>query len=142
MNPKVDNTNLVVNAEETYHFLGSLILQFGSCLISWTDGDSTQFDILFTMPMTGDGGRLLQGGIHPGYLYVSIMRLGAFAFEWRDRHESSRSYYAEKLLNDPDDQSVTSEKLAELLNGVRKFMFDAYNNPTAKAERAGIVVPK
>ena len=74
----------------------------------------THYDILFDYDVLSLG--FIQGGIKDDYLFVSIMRIGAFAFKIDD--EKHAGYIAEKLFNGRLDSSV--EKLTELINGIIK----------------------
>jgi len=115
---KIDNNKLAVNAPETYEYVASVLKNAGNCLITWTDGRSVQFDILFVLrpKMAPDQLNTLQGGITSAYLFVSIMRLGAFAF--RTGGGSGQNYYAEKL-GVPFD---VGHELAALINGIRALV--------------------
>lgn len=73
-------------------------------------------DVLFTLrPVTF--GRI-DGGIHGSRdLFVSVMRRGSFGFAVGST--SSAGYYAEKLNM---GGGITTEKLAELINGIRMLI--------------------
>ena len=114
-----DESGTVINDEETYGVLAEMLLMGRSVVIAWTDREDTQLDIF--MRLNAEQYGPVQGGITGTYLYVAIMRVGAFAF---DPHgESSPEYYAEKF--GMEAISVTTEKLAELLNGIRKAIKNA-----------------
>ena len=103
----------VLNGPLTYKFIAEALKFNGSILIGWTDDVYTHFDILFKY-RTVFAGTNIQGGIRSNDLFISIMRKGSFGFEVNGQKKSS-GYIAEKLnLNN----SVTTEKLAELINGV------------------------
>ena len=60
----------------------------------------------------------MQGGLAGDDLFVAVMRRGAFGFAiWNQ--ESSAGYVGEKLNLDAG-HNETTEKLAELINSVRK----------------------
>lgn len=88
-------------------------------IIPWNDGHSSLHDVLFTYQPTTSfeyaPNKYLQGGIRVTDLFVSVMRVGAFAFNVNN--ESSADYVAEKLNH---SLNVTIEELTKLINGVRK----------------------
>lgn len=105
-----DQYEVVTNSEDTYNAVAACLRDHGSVIIAWTDGEGTQFDILFTLKPLQCGP--VQGGIRgPSDLFVSIMRIGAFAFELGES-DTHPAYYAEKI-------GVGGAQLAELINGVR-----------------------
>jgi len=114
----------IINGEETYSDIAEILLNTGnlldgnSVLIGWTDENMTHFDILFSLYINKQGTNI-QGGIRDTDLFVSIMRLGAFGFEI-NKKEIHYGYISEKLFLRGD--SITNEKLGELINGVRKHL--------------------
>ncbi len=119
---KRDEDGVVHNNIVTYVKIAQLLLQNGSILISWTDEEGSQLDILFTLlkfPPIGP----IQGGLKSDYLYVSIMRIGAFGFRVEDTTTTSE-YYKEKLGM---TSNVTTDKLTELINGVRKELSNDFS---------------
>lgn len=111
-----DNFEEVINGPETYARIAEIINRDGSVLIGWTDGDMTHLDILFTSGVTGFGH--FQGGVNPSDIFVSIMRKGAFGFE-SNSADTHAGYYNEKLGG---GMGSTAEKLAELINEVKKLL--------------------
>lgn len=90
-----------------------LLYEKRSVIIGWTDGRTTHHDVMFTLEPFSHGN--LQGGLHGiGYLYVSIMRIGAFAFQLVD-HPLSPDYVSEKLRVGGE----TASALAALITAVR-----------------------
>ena len=104
----------IYNGEDTYQEIIHYLNESGRFLIGWTDQLGTHFDILFVNTCSYEGTNK-QGGIRPrSDLFVSIMRIGCFAFEIGKT--SHPSYYGEKLgLGD----NATTEKLTELINEIR-----------------------
>ena len=118
---RTDEYGCVLNGPETYNGIAALLREHGSCIVPWTDEEGTQFDILFNVfrvpeQMVSHGLGLIQGGLNSRDLFISIMRVGAFAFE-REKTDTHASYYAEKLRIPAGGH--TSEKLAELFNQVK-----------------------
>lgn len=112
---KRDKYGVVINTKENCKSIAKIVLENGSILISWTDGLGSQLDILFTLlfyPPIGNP----QGGIQSNYLFISIMRMGAFGFGVEDA-KTTGGYYSEKL---GIKSGATANKLADLINGVRK----------------------
>jgi len=108
----------VVEGEKTYKTVADIIKKTGSCLVGWNDQDLTHFDILFTLKPQFKGN--IQGGINPPeYLFVSIMRIGAFAFKIKRQTPLFVTYVDEKLgyavkgLGTPTKQRIT-----DLINGI------------------------
>src|SRR3990167_9011938 len=115
---KYDEYGEVINAPETYKGIAEE-LSGNAVLVGWTDEMGTHFDILFTLNALPYGTNI-QGGIRPSTdLFVSIMRWGAFAFEVSDE-DTHAGYFDEKLSARGPMGQATSEKLAELINGVKK----------------------
>jgi len=113
-----DEYGEVINGKNTYTEIANDLKEVGkSVLIGWTDQNSTHFDILFTFQPKVEGTNI-QGGVRGTDLFVSIMRRGAFGFEIanEDTHES---YYDEKLGG---GLGSTAEKLAELINEIKKLL--------------------
>jgi hypothetical protein len=122
------------NSEELYKWIAEGLRANKPVLIGWTDGRSTHFDILFTYtPIVNRNqlfGETLVGGIplsmifHGGIshtdLFVSIIGLGSFGFDINDI-DTYPNYYDEKLSGNRIGK-VTSEKLADLINGVKKYL--------------------
>lgn len=111
-----DSYGEVINGNETYRGIAEELESNAVC-VGWTDQDGTHLDILFTLKPLGYG--TFQGGIAPRRdLFVSIMRVGAFAFEINDM-DTDPGYYAEKLARGNFFGSAATA-LADLINGVRR----------------------
>lgn len=119
MPTKLDEYGTVVNDEATYQDIAEKLRTGNAVLIPWTDGHGTQLDILFVWSklytMTP---RLIQRGIRPTDLFVSIMSWGAFGFEI-EKEDTYPGYYAEKLRLSGD---TLTEAFAELVNGVKRLL--------------------
>lgn len=117
-----DDYGEVINGEGTYAGIAE-DLKVKSVIVGWSDGKGTHLDVLFSSGAIRFGSQI-QGGIRPASdLFVSIMRMGAFAFDpfTTDTHPT---YYDEKLAR----QSLGSEcaeALAELINGVKRHLINA-----------------
>ena len=105
-----DEWKQVVNGQDTYTDLARRLLNTGSVIVGWTDQIATHHDILFTYKPSQAGD--LQGGLSGPMLYVSVMRIGAFAF--RSGQVLHHDYVAEKL------GLLSTEAMTELINGVLK----------------------
>jgi hypothetical protein len=110
----IDEYGEIINSHETYSNIAEFLNFASSCFIGWTDGKATHHDILFTLSPSSFG--RFQGGIKPNYLFVSIMRVGAFAFRIED--QSEWEYYDEKLTGNFGEE--LGIKIAELINGVKR----------------------
>lgn len=118
--PNFDAWQEVVNGSETYAVIASELADHQCCIVGWTDCQSTHLDVLFTLSPNQFGS--VQGGIRgAGYLFVTIIRCGAFAFKVGRTKPLHSSYIAEKLGipdHDPHQPNVTLKALTELINGV------------------------
>lgn len=114
----MDGWGEVVNGPSTFECTAGLLRQGRSVIMGWTDEQMSHFDILFTYNPVIRGN--IQGGLNEAelapYIFVSIMRLGAFAFKVKRTPALSPDYIAEKL--GLAYGNATSRKLATLVNGV------------------------
>lgn len=106
----------VINHPDTYQKIADNLKARLNVLLGWTDENGTHFDILFTVNVEGYG--TFQGGVRPTDLFISVMRRGCFGFE-KDNTDTHAGYYDEKLGG---GMGSTSEKLAELINEVKKLL--------------------
>lgn len=134
---KTDEYNEVINHPDTFKAIAEELKKSKAVLIGWTDENSTHFDILFTYRPTATIGQVLngvfiedlflsanfRGGIKVTDLFVSIMRVGAFGFEV-NKGDTHWGYYDEKLGSRFRFGETTGEKLAELINGVKKNLLN------------------
>lgn len=112
-----DSYGEVENGQQTYRGIAEELPE-NAVIIGWTDKNGTHFDILFVYTALGYGD--LQGGLRPRKdLFVSIMRYGAFAFEVNEA-DTHPGYYEEKLATRDAFGTELAEKIAELINGVRR----------------------
>ena len=108
----VDEYGEVINGKDTYREIAKNLMEGESVGIGWTDGDSTHFDIIFTLGIAKYG--LFQRGIKSNDLFVSIIGWSSYGF--KTDGVKLGGYIQEKLrLSDYD---VTGEKVKELINGV------------------------
>lgn len=114
--PKTDSYGEFQNDITTYQFISHSLKVNGSVIVGWTDGNGTHYDILFSIPAGFPEFNTLQGGLFSTYLFVSIMRVGAFGFKIAEDPTIDSSYYAEKLGL---PIHFTAGAVAELVNGVR-----------------------
>ena len=86
----------IINGANTFGRIAEILLrQQRSVIIGWTDGRCTHHDVLFTYHPLREG--QLQGGLRGGgYLFVRIMRRGAFGFALQE-NALSPDYVQEKL---------------------------------------------
>lgn len=113
----MDGENLIINGDKTYKFIKDKLSENGSVLIAWTDEIGTHLDILFTYNPISPNWSLVQGGIRPSYLFVSIMKIGSFGFTIESN--KTADYMLDKFQM-PEILRDTATKLAELINGVIK----------------------
>lgn len=109
-----DKYGEIINGIETYTEIADRLIEGTSVIIGWTDEKYTHLDLLFNYRPYKDG--MLQRGLRGNELYVSIISLGAFGFDVKDR-EIHKGYILEKL-NIHGEPTVS--KLAELINGIIK----------------------
>lgn len=110
----VDNYGEIINGSYTYKEIATKLKEGESVIIGWTDEGYTHLDLLFNYKTYKEG--MLQRGLRGNELYVSIIGLGAFGFDVKDR-EIHEGYISEKL-NIRGEPTIS--KLAELINEVMK----------------------
>lgn len=104
----------VVEGPDTCKSVARELKQSGSVIVGWNDQEMTHHDILFTLRPRHFGN--IQGGLRPeGYLFVSVIRMGAFAFNLTREAPLMPDYVDGKLggLGTP-----VRERLTALINGV------------------------
>lgn len=120
----LDTWKTVINGPETYAEIWKTVQNGDSILIGWTDGMGTHYDIAF-MRGKYSAGRVQS--LHPSLvngmrghpvLFVSIFRVGAFAFDMGADQALHPNYVAEKL-NIPGQS--TAQALAVLLNALKSI---------------------
>ena len=105
----------VINGEKTYKFISKMLLLNQTIGIGWTDGDSTHLDIIFKLGLDNKLGTF-QRGIKSDYLFVSIIDHTSYGFVPNSIKDGS--YIQDKLRMN----SECGDKLAELINGIIKFL--------------------
>lgn len=113
----MDEEKLIINGDKTYKFIKDKVSENRSVLIAWGDGIGSHLDILFTYNPVSPNWSLVQGGIRPYYLFVSVMKYGSFGFTIEDN--KTADYIMDKFQM-PESIRGTAAKLAELINGVIK----------------------
>ena len=106
-----DKYGEIINGNKTYLEIADALNAGTSVIIGWTDERYTHLDLLFGYMAYREG--MLQRGLRGNELYVSIISLGAFGFDVKDR-EIHEGYISEKL----NVHGETAEKLTELINGI------------------------
>lgn len=109
-----DRYEEIINGYDTVTEIASKLKGGQSVIIGWTDEKYTHLDLLFNYRAHKDD--ILQRGLRGNELFVSIISLGAFGFDVKDR-EIHEGYILEKL-NIHGEPTVS--KLAELINGIIK----------------------
>ena len=109
-----DEYGEIINGDDTVIEISKRLKEGQAVIIGWTDEKYTHLDLLFNYKLHKEG--MLQRGLRGNELYVSIISLGAFGFDVKDR-EIHEGYISEKL-NIRGEPTVS--KLAELINGVIK----------------------
>ena len=113
---KLDEYAEVINHKNTYQDIAQKLKVYGRILIGWTDQEGSHFDILFVLNPDIVGSNI-QGGIGQGDLFVSVMRMGAFAFIIKNE-DTHYNYIGDKLHFSANN--ITTIKLGELINGIKK----------------------
>ena len=114
----------ILNGRETFEEIAYLLISNSRPLmIGWTDGAGSHFEIMFvTQPLKLQGNQW-QGGLRTTDLFVSIMGVGSFGFEYDEHYKKHPYYFSEKLdRHGVLGNGVTLVALAELLNGVMESL--------------------
>lgn len=109
-----DKYGEIINGICTYTEIVNKLKNGQSVIIGWTDERYTHLDLLFNYKTYREG--MLQRGLRGNELFISIIGIGAFGFDIKDR-EISSGYISEKLNIHGEP---TTSKLAELINGIMK----------------------
>lgn len=109
-----DQQGEITNGEATYGAIAEALTGIGAIIIGWTDGDGIHYDILFTRFPLFEG--TIQGGTEQDYLFVSIMRVGAWGFRVDLPQSLHENYVKEKLGVQGDAEA---KALVELIEGVK-----------------------
>ena len=107
-----DEYGEIINGDLTYTEISKRLKEGQAVIIGWTDQEYTHLDLLFNYEAYREG--VLQRGLRGDELFVSIIGIGAFGFDVKDRKIHS-GYISEKLniRGEP-----TMNKLAELINEI------------------------
>ncbi len=121
-----DDYGEIINDKNNYDDIAQLLFVGSPVIIGWTDELGSHYDILFNYKATHPAlsNRMwhnqIQGGIRPATdLFVSIMRVGCFAFEVGNMYLAPNYYVAKLGLN---CGSNTTDKIAELIDGVKRSL--------------------
>jgi hypothetical protein len=109
-----DAYNVVENSPHTYRAAAAELRGFGSILLGWTDNNFSHMDVLLVYEPR-EVGPLNRMDSRASKLIVAVAGRGMFGFAVRGDDPIHHAYLAEKLGFSP---SVTTEALAELVNGV------------------------
>lgn len=110
-----DKYEEVINGENTFKQIAKEVVEYGRCIVGWTDGGYDHRDILFTYKPHKYGE--LQRGLRWTYLYVSIMSLSCMGFLIENDRDNTKhpSYIKEKLYL---QENSCDDKICDLVNGV------------------------
>lgn len=112
-----DNYGEIINGEQTYDEIAKALKDGESVIIGWTDEQGSHFDILFNMHAVRKGSQI-QFGIRPETdLFVSIMRVGSFAFEINQ--SSLHTGYVNEKFGNFFGENITSASLTKLINEIK-----------------------
>lgn len=109
-----DEYGEIINGYDTVLEISKRLKEGQAVIIGWTDKEYTHLDLLFNYNTYKEG--MLQRGLRGSELYVSIISIGAFGFDVKDR-EIHSGYISEKLNIHGEP---TTSKLTELINGIIK----------------------
>jgi hypothetical protein len=114
-----DEYGEVFNSPDNFKAMAKVLEQHGSLVIGWTDEAGSHLDILLVLQPIQVG--VLQGGQSAHWdLFVSVLRTGSgFGFKIDVAEPSHPNYVSEKLQI---NAGSTTDKLAELVNGVRELL--------------------
>ena len=114
----INNYGEIINGAYSYKEVADRLNKGESVIIGWTDEKYTHLDLLFNYKTYKEG--LLQKGLRGNELFVSIISIGAFGFDVKNR-EIHKGYISEKL-NIHGEPTVS--KLGELINGIIKELIE------------------
>lgn len=110
----------IINGEDTYKEIADKLKTEKTVLVGWTDEIATHYDFLFSLGAYKEIDNYVQGGLRKTDLFVSVMKKGAFGFEINNSEKSS-GYITEKLFLQ-ERINETTEKVADLINGIIKYL--------------------
>ena len=110
-----DSYGEIINGFQTYHQVLEDLINYGGCIIGWTDEGYDHRDILFTWKPNQHGN--LQRGLRWTHLFVSIMDHSSMGFLIEsDRDNTKENGYIMEKLRLKDNSC--DKKICELINGV------------------------
>lgn len=111
-----DKYEEVINGENTFKQIAKELVEYGRCIVGWTDEGYDHRDILFTYKPHKYGN--LQRGLKWTYLFVSIMDYSCMGFliEDGDSDNTKHHTYLQEKLRLSDNSC--DNKICELINGV------------------------
>ena len=109
-----DEYGEITSGYDTVTEISKRLKEGQAVIIGWTDEKHTHLDLLFNYNTYKEG--MLQRGLRGNELYVSIMSIGAFGFDVKNRKIHS-GYISEKL-NIHGEPTIS--KLTELINEIIK----------------------
>ena len=110
-----DKYGEVTNGDNTFKKIADELINYGRCIVGWTDQGYDHRDILFTYRPHQYGN--LQRWLRWTYLFISIIDFSCMGFliETNADNQKHPSYIKEKLrLQD----NSCDDKICELINGV------------------------
>lgn len=109
-----DEYGVVANSPDTFRAATEELRLTGAVSLGWTDNASSHLDVLLVLSPTqvGPSNRM---DTRPSKLFVAVAGFGMFGFAVERKGDLHPSYLAEKVGM---RYSVTTEALAELVNGV------------------------
>lgn len=112
----VDSWGEVINGHLTYQTIAKELVEYGRCIVGWTDEGYDHRDILFTYRPHKYGN--LQRGLRWTYLFVSIIDHTSMGFliEDGDCDNTKHSGYIKEKLR--LGENSCDDKICELINGV------------------------
>lgn len=108
---ELDKYGEVINGENTYRIIASIISGANTIGIGWTDEHYSHYDIIFNLGITIKVGNF-QRGIKRDYLFINIIDYTSYGFDTKS--EKHPSYIKEKLRMNNE----SGDKIAELINGI------------------------
>lgn len=109
-----DEYGEIINGYDTVKTIADKLKKGQAVIIGWTDEEYTHYDLVFNYNTYKEG--MLQRGLRGNELFVSVIGLGAFGFDVKERTENIHSGYIAEKLN----VSGEADKLGELINDVIK----------------------
>lgn len=111
-----DSYEEVINGKNTFRTIAKELVDYGRCIIGWTDENCDHRDILFTFKPHKYGD--LQRGLRWTYLFVSIMDFCSMGFLIEDGPTDNTKHngYIKEKLRLHDNQC--DDRICDLVNGV------------------------